>query len=72
MLTEGLVDVLAGVQFVNHSVEDFLAAILACQQRYIDNIALIAEGAVVANYKFGEQALLDKIIFMTNLQRHPT
>ena len=72
VLTEGLVDVLAGVQFVNHSVEDFLAAILACQQRYIDNIALIAEGAVVANYKFGEQALLDKIIFMTNLQRHPT
>jgi glycosyltransferase involved in cell wall biosynthesis len=67
VLTEGLLDVLAGVQFVNHSVEDFLDAILVCQQYFNTHSKLIAECAVIANHKFGEHALLEKIKTMVKV-----
>jgi glycosyltransferase involved in cell wall biosynthesis len=66
---EGLVDVLVGVQFVNHSVDDFLNAILGCRKQFINHATLIAEGAVVASRKFGEQALLEKTQCMLKPQR---
>jgi len=63
---DGLLDVLVGVQFVNHSVEDFLSAILACRQQFVAQKALIEEGAIVANQKFGEQSVLEKIKSMVS------
>jgi glycosyltransferase involved in cell wall biosynthesis len=65
--TEGLIDVLVGVKFVNHSVEDFLGAILACRHHYMHNSILIADCAVLANHKFGEHALLEKIKTMVKV-----
>ncbi|MEI8210430.1 MAG: glycosyltransferase, partial [Methylococcales bacterium] len=67
--SEGLNDALVGVQFVNHSVADFLAAILVCRDHYMNNSLVIAEGASVANRNFGELALLEKIKHMITTER---
>jgi glycosyltransferase involved in cell wall biosynthesis len=67
--TEGLCDVLVGVQFVNHSVTDFLAAILVCRDHYMNNSLVITGGASNANVNFGELALLEKINRMITTER---
>lgn len=60
----GLEDVLKGVRFTEHSVEQFHAAILDSREYYKRHSALVEQGAKVASARFGEQALLDKVKFM--------
>lgn len=66
---QGLQDVLIGVQFVDHSANAFLSAIVASRQYYADHATWIATGAGVANQRFGEDALLEKVRSMLNNQR---
>lgn len=67
--TEGVENALVGVQFVNHSADDFLSAILGCRQQFLKRSVIVAEGASVANQRFGEQALLEKISNMIYSKR---
>jgi glycosyltransferase involved in cell wall biosynthesis len=59
-----LEDVLTGVQFVEHNANDFLAAIVASRRHYLRYASLITKGADVANRRFGEDALLEKVRFL--------
>lgn len=59
--TDGLDDLLSGVQFVEHSIAAFFDAISVCRQHYFDHSTLIAQCADIANQRFGEISLLDKV-----------
>lgn len=67
----GLEDVLVGVKFVEHNASAFQAAITESRQYYFDNAALVSKGASIANQRFGEDALLEKVRLMTDSQRQP-
>lgn len=64
--SEGLGDVLIGVQFVDHDADAFRAAIVASRKYYFDNKDSISSGANVANHRFGEAALLEKVQLILN------
>ena len=59
--TDGLDDLLAGVQFVEHSTKAFIEAISVCRQQYLDHAALIFKCAETACQRFGEIALLERV-----------
>lgn len=67
--TQGLEDVLVGVQFVDHNANAFHSAIVASRQYCLNHATLVAKGADVANQRFGEDALLGKVRSMVNSQR---
>lgn len=63
-------DVLLGIQFVEQSANAFHSAIVASRQYYLRNAPLIAQCADIANLKFGEDALLEKISLMIKDGEH--
>lgn len=67
---KGLEDVLVGVHFIEHSVSAFNLAILKSREYFNSHFQLIAQGAEISNARFGENAVLNKISSMTNIQRH--
>ncbi len=66
--SQGLEDVLLGVKFIAHSFEAFYSAILESRQYFNSHSNGIVQGALVANRRFGEQALLEKIQAMISLK----
>ena len=59
--SQGLEDVLVGVRFVERSVDAFRDAIISAEQYYREHLPRIAQGAEIANKRFGEAAILEKI-----------
>lgn len=64
--SNGLEDVLIGVQFVEHNFEAFYNAITDSSNNYRKTAGLVARGAATANQRFGEKPLLEKIRKMAN------
>ena len=54
-------DVLAGVQFVEHSSQAFHSAVLASREFHFAHADVIARSAALANQRFGEESLLASI-----------
>jgi glycosyltransferase involved in cell wall biosynthesis len=63
---DGLEDVLQGVHFVEHNINAFKSAIFSCRLHYDHNASLIARGADIANQRFGEDTLLDRVKLILN------
>jgi glycosyltransferase involved in cell wall biosynthesis len=64
--TSGLEDLMAGVQFVEHSANAFFDAITVSRQYYLNRTILISQSSLIANQRFGENSLLDKIKTIMN------
>lgn len=64
--TDGLDDLLAGVQFVEHSKKAFFGAIVVCRQYYLNHAVLISQCAEIASQRFGEISLLDRVKAIMN------
>lgn len=66
--TNGLEDVLLGVEFVEHDVESFCAAIVNSRKHFLSKKLLIAQCAALANQRFGEDALINKARSMIDIK----
>ena len=65
----GLDDILTGVQFVEHSCEAFVQAIINSKPHFMGNAEAIASGARAATDRFSEEALLEEVRHI--LRRNP-
>jgi glycosyltransferase involved in cell wall biosynthesis len=66
-----LEDILVGVQFVKHDIDSFQSAIVSSQSYYSQHASLISQGAYVADQRFGEDTLLEKVQRIIKVEECP-